>query len=108
MADVDTQLTFAVGPDLPAPATTEMPAGATVSWPMRRGAVDYAGTVSWNGSPAVRRIVLLDLQSFAVIDATVSAPDGTWSMPGWSSAYPHLAVCIDSAGAYQAIAYDRV
>lgn len=108
MADIDTQLTSTWGPSLPAPAVTDTSVAATLGWPMRRGAQVYAGTVTWNGSPAVRRVVLLDQQSLSVLDVTLSAADGTWSLGGWDGSYAHICMCIDSAGAYQAIAYDRV
>lgn len=107
--DVDTQKSLTWAPALPAPAVACVEQQFTQGWPMRRGATQYGGTVTWDGSPAERRVYLLDLPSLSVLHATLSSPvDGSWSLGGWDSNYAHLALSVDSSGTYQAIAYDRV
>ena len=110
MADVDTSWTFAWGPAvLPPPSFTCGDDQLTQGWSMRKGTTTYSGIVTWNGSPAEFRVVLMDSDSFSVIDATVSNPStGEWTMSNWSSSYSHLVMCLDSSGTFQSISFDRV
>lgn len=78
------------------------------SWTCRRGPVVYSGTVSVEGSPVEAKVFILEMASMTVVQMIQSSSSGVWQSLGWSDAYPHVAICIDPTGIYQAITFDRL
>lgn len=66
------------------------------------------GIVTVNGSPAVRPIRIYDRETGEIVARTQSAADGTYSVPGLSTARRYMVVVIDSAEVHNAAVQDMV
>lgn len=86
-------------------------AGISIGQPRgRNGASSLSGTVTVGGSPAARRVVIIDRKSLEVVAVTFSAADGTWSVSGLdpSDSERYAALCFFGDGAENAAIFDRL
>jgi hypothetical protein len=77
--------------------------------PGRVGAGSVVGTVNVLGSPAKRRVALLDRRSMKVLAVTWSDPiTGAYEFKGFDPRFDYLVICDDYTKTYNAAAADWV
>lgn len=78
--------------------------------PARTDRHRLAGTITVDGQPASRLVVVLDRKTFTLIAAKWSLPDGSWEIKGLPE-YPLrslLVMSLDHTGNYNAVPADYV
>ncbi len=70
----------------------------------------FAGTVKVNGSPAAKRVLLLDRRTFIPVVSTHALADGTWQIKGLplDDAAGFLCVVVDDTGEFNAEVADHL
>lgn len=67
--------------------------------PTYGGSMRIAGTVTSDGTPAVRRVYLFDQATMTLLGVTVSAPDGSYSFD-WLRSARYITLAYDHTGQF--------
>ncbi|HRD50276.1 MAG TPA: hypothetical protein PL166_11860 [Candidatus Contendobacter sp.] len=76
----------------------------------RNGTATLSGTVTVQGAPAARRVIVLDQKALEVVYVTASSAAGAWSVDGLDPTDPerYSAVCFFGPGGENAAVFDRL